>query len=169
MRNNPNIHISEKRRSEKPKRSAKVEAYQKGMKQTMDEMNEQGIRRSDVVWVEKAKNLLLCYTVCADLLRLRGYERRRRAALDEPDDFAELVGGDETLWRARMFEIRTLLEKVRNGREKLILYYRYIRGESVEHTADILGVSRRTGYRLHQRGLVLFAAVLRKKKREENP
>ena len=103
--------------------------------------------------IEEVRSFLCGYRMCADILRLRRYERRR-GGYDEEFACADILAGNEAYWRARMSEVSALIGGMRNGREKLILYYHYIRGESIEHAADLLGFSRRTGYRVHQRALL---------------
>ena len=100
------------------------------------------------------------YRVCRELLGLRRYERKRAAAHMEECDVEEILAGDEVFWRARMHAIAAVLGKMKNGREKLILYYHYIKGDSVERIALRLGVSRRTGYRIFQRGLFAVSEYL---------
>ena len=117
--------------------------------------------------VELVRSYLCGYQFCVDMLRLRGYERKRAKHFDEPCDCEDLLLGDEVLWRARMYEIQTLIDGMRNCREKIILYYHYIRGESIEHAADLLGVSRRTGYRLHQKGLLMASFLFESMKKKE--
>ena len=67
-----------------------------------------------------------------------------------------------------MTEVGNLIAGMKNGREKIILYYHYIKGESIEHSADILGVSRRTGYRIHQRGLLMASFLYERLKKTKN-
>lgn len=110
--------------------------------------------------VEEAKDFLCSYQLCLDMLNLRKYERKRAKKFDEPCVCEDVLAGDEAYWRVRMYEVNALLSRMRNGREKLILYYRYVRGESVEHAANLIGVSRRTGYRMHARGLQIVARLL---------
>ena len=83
------------------------------------------------------------------LLRLARYEEtyfRRREEREEDT-------GEMPLARARMFEIRHFIMSLPNGDEKLLLYYHYVRGESVERCAELLGVARASGYRLKKRAL----------------
>ena len=96
------------------------------------------------------------YRFCVDMLQLRQYERIHPSAFDEVVD-DKLLFGNEALWRSRMLEIGLLIGSLPNGRAKLMLHYRYIKGLSVERVAGLLGVSRRTGYRLHDKGLMLAA------------
>lgn len=109
--------------------------------------------------VEAAKEFLSAYRVCEEMLGLRRYERKRaRIEADEPS--AELLAGDELYWKTRMYEVQNLLGGMKNGREKILLYYRYVRGESVERVSDLMGFSRRTGYRLFRRGLATVGLLL---------
>ena len=112
--------------------------------------------------IEEVRNFLCGYQLCLDMLHLRRYERKRAYVFRDPCNCEELLAGNEGYWRSRMYEVEALVNAMRNGREKLVLYYHYVRGESIELAADLIGVSRRTGYRLHQRGL-LFASFLFKK------
>lgn len=115
--------------------------------------------------IERARNFLCGYQLCMDMLNLRQYERRRANVFRDPCDCEDILSQGEPYWRARMTEVGELISSMKNAREKLILYYHYIRGESIEHAANILGVSRRTGYRLHQKGLAVAAALLEKAER----
>ena len=117
--------------------------------------------------VEEARNYLCGYQFCMDMLSLRKYERRRAHVFDDLCDCGDLIAGDEVLWRSRMYEIRTLIESMKNGREKVILYYHYVKGESIEHAANMLGVSRRTGYRIHSCALHSIALLLQRRKKME--
>jgi len=112
--------------------------------------------------IERTRNFLCGYQLCLDMLNLRKYERRRAKAFSDECDCDDILLGNEAFWRARMYEVSTLISCMKNGREKLIIYYHYVRGESIEHAANILGISRRTGYRLHQKGLLQASFLLKK-------
>lgn len=117
----------------------------------MEQRNVQGKSREEL-----AKDYLRGYQLCANLLNLQRFRRRRvRNSCREKADAEH-----ESVWRAQMLEIEQLVNSLPNCREKMILYYRYILGESVESAADLLDVSRRTGYRLHQRGLKMIGTHL---------
>ena len=115
--------------------------------------------------VERTRNFLCGYQLCLDMLNLRQYERRRANVFRDPCDCDDILMQGEAYWRARMTEVGALISSMKNSREKVILFYHYIRGESIEHAANLLGVSRRTGYRLHQMGLMIASALLEKKER----
>lgn len=110
--------------------------------------------------VAAARDFLAGYQLCLDLLELKRYERHRAEAFDEPCRCEDVLAGNEAFWRARMEEVGQAIAALRNGREKLVLYHRYIRGESVEHAASILGISRRTAYRAFRRGLCIVGVLL---------
>ena len=118
--------------------------------------------------IEAVRNFLCGYQLCLDMLNLRRYERKRSYQFDDEFDGEDILSGNEAYWRARMFAVGSLIEKMKNGREKLMIYYHYVRGESIEHAANLLDISRRTGYRLHQRGL-LSASFLYERMKKESP
>ena len=110
--------------------------------------------------IEAAKDYLCGYQLCLDMLNLRKYERKRAYRFPDECSCKDVLQGNEAFWKARMYEVEHLIASLRNGREKFILYYHYIKGESIEHSADLLGISRRTGYRMHRKGLLVVGAVL---------
>ncbi len=113
--------------------------------------------------IEAVREFLCSYQLCLDMLDLRKYERKRVRHFDDPCVCEDILAGDEAYWRVRLYEVGALLGRMKNGREKLILYYHYVRGESIEHAANLIGVSRRTGYRLHARGLLMAARLYAKR------
>lgn len=117
--------------------------------------------------VRRVRNYLCGYRFCVDMLHLRGYERKRQKVLSDVCEDAELIAGDEMVWRSRMYEVQALIESMKNGKAKLILYYRYIRGESIEFAANMIGISRRTGYRWHDKGLLQAAEIFEKREKTE--
>ena len=122
----------------------------------------------DTARIEAVRSFLCSYQLAADMLHLKRYERKRAYRFDDEFDCEDILSGNEAFWRARMYAVGSLIEKMKNGREKLMIYYHYIRGESIEHTANLLDVSRRTGYRLHDRGL-RSAAFLYERMKKEDP
>ena len=134
----------------------------------MEEKQEQIEIDKDAVRIEAVRNFLCSYQLSADMLHLKRYERKRAYRFDEEFDCEDVLAGNEAFWRARMYAVGSLIEKMKNGREKLMIYYHYVRGESIEHAANLLDVSRRTGYRLHERGL-RSASFLYERMKKEDP
>ena len=113
--------------------------------------------------LREVKEYLSGYRFCVEMLQLRQYERIHPSFFDDPID-EKLLSGNEALWKSRMLEIGLLVGSLPNGRAKLVLHYRYIKGMSVERIADLLGISRRTGYRLHDKGLFLALLAYERRK-----
>ena len=102
------------------------------------------------------------YGFCGKLIRLARYERAYFGDGEVSEDFP----GEMPLSRARMFEVRHFLMELPNGDEKLLLYYHYIQGHSVERCAELLGIARASGYRLKKRALALAIEYDKKRRRE---
>lgn len=104
----------------------------------------------------RADEYLRGYTLHKRMLRLEGYEKKRALS----SEWEEYSPGELPLARARMFEVRHTIMSLPNCDEKLILYYRYVKGEPVERCADMLGMSRSSAFRLRRRALVMIADKL---------
>lgn len=63
---------------------------------------------------------------------------------------------DEMSLRAAMFAIRRSVMRLPESKEKLLLYNHYIRGESLECCAELIGISRRSVFRLKLSALELY-------------
>lgn len=94
---------------------------------------------------------LRSYCFQGKLLRLARYE----VTYFGKSGACEGDASEEALARARMFEVRHFITSLPNSDEKLLLYYHYIRGESVERCAELLGIARASAYRLKKRALNL--------------
>ncbi len=105
--------------------------------------------------VRNVENYLKGYGLNRRLLRLDRYEREYFGYRENADE----VTGDDAMARAKMYEIRHFIMEMANSDEKLFLYYHYVRGESVEKCAELLGISRASGFRLKKKALA--AAGLR--------
>jgi hypothetical protein len=100
------------------------------------------------------------YGLCEKMLKLDKYERTYFAYNESEKEY---ISNDSALCRARMFEIRHFIMSMKNCDEKLMLYYHYVRGEPVERCAELLGISRSSGFRLKRRALALAAKALENK------
>lgn len=114
--------------------------------------------------IKMAENYLKGYRTNGKLLRLERYEREYFGTKDNCDFEAM---GEVPLARARMYEVRHLINSLPNSDEKLFLYYHYIKGENVERCAELLGIARSSGFRLKKRAHELVADVLLNGSEEE--
>jgi DNA-directed RNA polymerase specialized sigma subunit len=102
----------------------------------------------------------LCgYTTSRRLIEIDGYEKKYFSCDDE-EFCASDVSLDISLAKAKMFEVRHFVLSLDNSDEKLLLYYHYIKGQSMEHCAELLGVARSTVYRIKKRALALASKRL---------
>ena len=100
--------------------------------------------------IQTMENYLKSYGLNQKLLKLDRYERRFFGYESKEEE----LPGELTLVRAKMYEVRHFIMNMENGDEKLMLYYHYIRGESVEKCAELLGISRSSGFRLKKRARI---------------
>lgn len=110
--------------------------------------------------MKTAENYLKSYRMNGKLLRLERYEKEYFGRADGCDYEAF---GEAPLARARMYEVRHLINSLQNCDEKLFLYYHYVKGEPAERCAELLGVSRSTAFRMKKRGHAMVALALAKK------
>jgi len=103
--------------------------------------------------IKITENFLKSYKLNQKLLRLDRYEREYFGATDRDTE-----GLSETrLARPRMYDVRHFIMSLPNSDEKLLLYYHYVRGQSIEACAELLGISRSSGFRKKKIALELAA------------
>ncbi len=100
----------------------------------------------------RVRQFLESYGYHQGLLRGNRYAREYFDRYEE--DTKEL---DEYLIKAAMMRVREFVFSLPDCREKMFLYYRYLKGHSVEACAEIMALSRRTAFRLAKKALVLAA------------
>ena len=61
--------------------------------------------------------------------------------------------GEQSDITVKMFEIRRFVLSLGAKNEKLFLFYHYIHGESVGKVSELMGISRRSAFRLKKRAL----------------
>ena len=97
------------------------------------------------------ENYLCNYGFCRKMLEMKNYEKKYFDTLiwenESPVEF--------TVAKAKMFEIRHFVLDMESSSEKLLLYYHYIRGESIERCGELLGISRSSAFRMKKRALTL--------------
>ena len=101
--------------------------------------------------IQKAKDFLASYTLHKRWLNASRYEREYFGA--EP-------AGDEVFLQAKLFLVREFIASLPNCPEKLFLNCHYVRGHSVEKSAELMDISTRSAYRLKKRALALAAEHL---------
>ena len=107
--------------------------------------------QSDGELIRRTEDYLKSYTFNRRLAELEKYEREYFE--DEMSEWEREAPSDIPLALARMFEIRHFVMDMENSDEKLFLYYRYIKDESVERCAELLNISRSSAYRMRERAL----------------
>lgn len=68
---------------------------------------------------------------------------------------------DEAAMRAQMYAIRSAILEVEDSRERLFLYHYYIKGHTLETCAKILGISRRSIFRLKAKAIDKIAQKIK--------
>ena len=91
--------------------------------------------------IKAADNRLSCYILYKNLLESGMTERTH----------------EDLNLRAEMFELRRSILSMPDSRERFFLYNRYIHGRTVETCAELLGISRRSAFRLREKALLLYA------------
>ena len=87
--------------------------------------------------------------------RMLDGNRRARAYFEAEEGSRSLA--DDALLKARMLAVRNFVMTLPDCREKMLLYYRYLFGHSVEKCAELMDVSRRTAFRIADEA-IRFAA-----------
>ena len=98
---------------------------------------------SKLVRVECDRILRSYRTMNDVLLSARSYGR----IFGDEDTF------DEVTVRAQMYAIRSAILEVEDSRERLFLYHYYIKGNTIENCAKILGISRRSVFRTKSKAI----------------
>lgn len=103
--------------------------------------------------IRETKKFLESYSANKKLLGMMKYEKEYFSG-DRCDDEATLIPcADEVLIKSKMFEVRRFIMNLEDGNEKLMLFYHYIRGLSVEKCAEMMDISRTSGFRLRRRAI----------------
>lgn len=98
------------------------------------------------------------YAMAVRMLRLCRVDEKTRRDLPGDATYYGCVGGDATYWKEKMKDIRDFIESLPNESCKLLLYYHYVVGMTVERASEELDISRRNAFRLKKKALGLAAA-----------
>ena len=100
------------------------------------------------------------YAVAVHMLRLCRIDERERQSTPGEVTYYGRVGGTAEYWQNQLIEIRKFIESLPNESCKLLLYYHYVVGMTVERTSEELDISRRNAFRLKKKALAFAAARL---------
>lgn len=105
---------------------------------------------------KKTENFLLGYKRNKLLLQIEKYEEDNRDEF-EPSEYEEFPDVTNELIGARMemYKVRHFIMDLPNCEEKLLLYFHYVKGESIERCSELIGVSRRSAFRLRHKAMLL--------------
>ena len=113
----------------------------------------------------RAKNFMESYSASRKMLkmnrvRLEGSALKngsKVASCDAAIEESFSDENDECFWRAKMFAVRSFVMSVDVACFKQLLFYHYIKGETVESCSELMGISRRSAFRIKKRALEYVA------------
>ena len=103
-----------------------------------------------------AVEFLESYLFCKKMLDMNKYER----AFFSFSDIGGETSCDDVFLKSRAMRVREFVMNLPNCREKMFLYYHYIHGNTVERCAEIMDISRRSGFRVKKAAIALAARHL---------
>ena len=106
------------------------------------------------------------YGASKKLLRMMKYEKDYfpHENEDDSEDILLVPGGDETMLKAKMYDIRRFIVGMDDGNEKTLLFYHYIKGFSVEKCSEMMDIGRTSAFRLKKKALLSAAKRMEEKK-----
>lgn len=113
----------------------------------------------------RAKSFMESYAVSRNMLKMSGMRldgsalkiASRADSYDAEIEAAFADESDECFWRAKMFSVRRFVMGVDVACFKQLLFYHYIKSETVERCAELMGISRRSAFRIKKRALEYVA------------
>ena len=90
--------------------------------------------------------------------RLNALARSSRASSGRMNACADV---DEAAIHAEMYKMRAQVLSVRDSAQRMLLYHHYIKGHTLIQCAKLLGISRRSVYRLKNRALDALLEIMR--------
>lgn len=112
----------------------------------------------------RARVFLEDYRAALHMLRLCREDAKERERLSHEcrldEVFYGVVGGNEAFWLERMHRVRDFVSSVHDYPCQRMLYYYYIRGLTVERTAEELDISRSSAFRLKKKALLVAGKLL---------
>lgn len=110
---------------------------------------------------EEMDSILSEYSVFRKLLDMDLYNKQyfgNAEILLKKERHEVLFSTESSRITTKMFELRRFVLSLGGCNEKLFLFYHYIHGESVGRVAELMGISRRSAFRLKKRALEFAAS-----------
>lgn len=110
---------------------------------------------------EEMDSILSEYSVFRKLLDMDLYNKQyfgNAEILLKKEKQEVLFSTESSRITTKMFELRRFVLSLGGCNEKLFLFYHYIHGESVGRVAELMGISRRSAFRLKKRALDFAAS-----------
>ena len=101
--------------------------------------------------IRVVKRFLESYGINKKMLTMAKYSKEYFSGEIEEDLLT--CCGDEAFIKAKMFEVRRFIMSIDDGKAKLMLFHHYVKGFSVERCAEMMNISRTSGFRLRKRAL----------------
>ena len=117
--------------------------------------------------IREVKRFLESYQINKRMLKMMQYEKLFFSDESDNESLLPIPGGDEVLVKSKMMETRRFISNLEDGNCKLLLFYHYIKGFSVEKCAEMMNIGRTSGFRLRRRALSLAAEKLAKDNRKQ--
>ncbi len=111
----------------------------------------------------EVKKFLESYGINKKMLRMMKYEKEYFSKESDSDDALPIPGGDEILIKSKMIEVRRFVAGLEDGNCKLLIFYHYIKGFSIEKCAEMMNIGRTSGFRLRRRALSCAAKIFSEK------
>ena len=123
--------------------------------------NENQTTPNEIFDADKMNAILSEYSVFRKLLDMDLYNKQyfgNAEILLKNDKHEAMLASESSRISTKMFELRRFVLSLGGCNEKLFLFYHYIHGESVGRVAELMGISRRSAFRLKKRALDFAAA-----------
>lgn len=110
-------------------------------------------RKSEEKHIYEIRKYLESYATNKKMLSMMKYEKEYFAKEDTASSSLFISFGDEVFIRSKMYDVRKFIMNLDDGDAKLLLFYHYIRGFSIEKCSELMDIGRTSAFRLRHRAL----------------
>lgn len=103
--------------------------------------------------IYEIRKYLESYAINKKMLSMMKYEKEYFSKEDSESGSAFLSCGDDVFIRSKMYDVRKFIMNLDDGNAKLLLFYHYIRGFSIEKCSELMDIGRTSAFRLRHRAL----------------